>query len=274
MNGSILTLNAGSSSLKFALFEANGEAPLEQARGQVEGLDTKPRMAIKDPHGGMLEEQQWSSGEGPDSAQAALRHTLAWLEATYPRLRVVAVGHRVAHGGPEYSAPVVLDQGVITTLRQFNPLAPLHQPHNLTGVEAARAAFPQALQVACFDSAFHRAHPWVNDVFAIPKHFYDEGVRRYGFHGLSYEYVTRELTRIAPQHAAGRVAVAHLGNGASMCAIRDGHSVGSTMGFSALDGLPMGTRTGQIDPGVLLYLLQDKGMSPEELSQMLYYRSG
>ncbi len=187
MNGSILTLNAGSSSLKFALFEANGEAPLEQARGQVEGLDTKPRMAIKDPHGGMLEEQQWSSGEGPDSAQAALRHTLAWLEATYPRLRVVAVGHRVAHGGPEYSAPVVLDQGVITTLRQFNPLAPLHQPHNLTGVEAARAAFPQALQVACFDSAFHRAHPWVNDVFAIPKHFYDEGVRRYGFHGLSYD---------------------------------------------------------------------------------------
>lgn len=274
MSGSILTLNAGSSSLKFALFEADGDAPLEQARGQVEGLGANPRMVIADPHGAVLKEEEWSAEAGPQSAKEALIHVLAWFETTYPRLRVLAVGHRIVHGGPDHAAPLTLDDRVIATLKQLSPLAPLHQPHNLTGVEAARAAFPEALQVGCFDTAFHRAHPWVNDVFAIPRQLYDEGVRRYGFHGLSYEYVTRELARIAPQHAAGRVVVAHLGSGASMCAVRDGHSVGSTMGFSPLDGLPMGTRTGQIDPGVLLYLLQDKGMSPEDLSQMLYYRSG
>ncbi|MGH8626118.1 MAG: acetate/propionate family kinase [Gammaproteobacteria bacterium] len=274
MSESILTLNAGSSSLKFALFEPDGDTPLEQARGQIEGLGANARMVIADPHGAVLKEEHWSPEAGPHSAQEALIHVLAWFEATYPRLRALAVGHRIVHGGPDHAAPLALDDRVIAALKQLSPLAPLHQPHNLTGVEAARAAFPEALQVGCFDTAFHRAHPWVNDVFAIPRQLYDEGVRRYGFHGLSYEYVTRELARIAPQHAAGRVVVAHLGNGASMCAVRNGHSVGSTMGFSALDGLPMGTRTGQIDPGVLLYLLQDKGMSPDELSQMLYYQSG
>ncbi|MEO1000102.1 MAG: acetate/propionate family kinase, partial [Pseudomonadota bacterium] len=170
--------------------------------------------------------------------------------------------------------PVVLDDAVIAELSRFSPFAPLHQPHNLAGVAAARAAFPGTLQVACFDTAFHRGHPWVNDVFALPRDFYDRGVRRYGFHGLSYEFIANRLAHLAPTLHAGRVVVAHLGNGASMCAMQGGRSVGSTMGFSALDGLPMGTRCGQLDPGVILYLLSQEGMTPDEIADLLYTRSG
>ena len=274
MKTPILTLNAGSSSLKFALFSAEGKGLQAVARGQVEGLGAKPSLVIKDRDGVLLKETQWPDADGPMSAKAALQYVLAWIESTYPAIRVQAVSHRVVHGGAHYGAPVVLDDAVLSTLKHLDPLAPLHQPYNLAGVEAARAEFPEALQVACFDTAFHRAQPWVSDAFAIPRHLYDASVRRYGFHGLSYEYIMGELARIAPDNAKGCVVVAHLGNGASMCAIQEGHSVSSTMGFSALDGLPMGTRTGQIDPGVLLYLLQEKGISSAELAELLYQQSG
>jgi acetate kinase len=178
------------------------------------------------------------------------------------------------HGGTRYVAPVLVTDEVLAYLRTLVPLAPLHVPYNLAGIHAAQEAWPHVQQVACFDTAFHRAHPFVNDVFALPRHFYDEGVRRYGFHGLSYEYVTGRLQEIAPHHAAGRVVIAHLGNGASMCAIRDGHSIASSMGFTALDGLPMGTRCGQLDPGVVLYLMQEKKLSADQISDLLYRESG
>jgi len=180
----------------------------------------------------------------------------------------------VVHGGVEFAGPVILDPEVVQSLETLIPLAPLHQPHNLAGVKAAMTWFPDAVQVGCFDTAFHRGHPWVNDTFALPRALYEEGIRRYGFHGLSYEYITAELARLAPHHAAGRLVAAHLGNGASLCGIRNGRSIGSTMGFTALDGLPMGTRSGQLDPGVVLYLITEKGLSPDEVTTLLYKESG
>jgi acetate kinase len=186
---------------------------------------------------------------------------------------VVGVGHRVVHGGVEFVEPIILNDENIQHLSALIPLAPLHQPHNLAAVEAARRAFPKAIQVACFDTAFHRGHPWVNDVFAIPRPFYDEGVRRYAFHGLSYDFITTELKEQWPELLKSKVIIAHLGNGASMCAVQNGKSRGSTMGFSPLDGLPMGTRCGQLDPGVLLYLM-DKGLSAKEIGVILYEDSG
>jgi acetate kinase len=199
---------------------------------------------------------------------------LDWRQVAFADANVVGVGHRVVHGGTRYDAPVAIDDDVLCHLRGLVPLAPLHQPHNLAGIAAAQAAWPDVPQVACFDTAFHRTHPFVNDVFALPLEFFEMGVRRYGFHGLSYEYLTQRLRRIAPFHAAGRVIVAHLGNGASMCAIRDGQSIASSMGFTALDGLPMGTRCGQLDPGVVLFLMQEKGMSAEAITDLLYRESG
>ena len=178
------------------------------------------------------------------------------------------------HGGIGYNTPMIVTDEVLRNLEALVPLAPLHQPHNIAGILAAREAWPHVQQVACFDTAFHRDHPFVNDVFALPRSYYDEGVRRYGFHGLSYEYVTAKLREISPLHAAGRVVVAHLGNGASMCAIRDGHSIASSMGFTALDGLPMGTRCGQLDPGVVLYLMQEKKMTADAIADLLYRDSG
>jgi acetate kinase len=178
------------------------------------------------------------------------------------------------HGGLDFAAPIVVTDDAMARLTTLVPLAPLHQPHNLSGIAAAQAAFPGVAQVACFDTAFHRAHPFVNDAFALPRSLYEQGVRRYGFHGLSYEYITGKLAEVAPFHAKGRVVICHLGSGASMCAIRNGHSVASTMGFSALDGLPMGTRPGQLDPGVLLYLMDQMGMQPKAISDLLYKESG
>ena len=272
MAGHILTLNAGSSSIKFALFE-NGAVPVEQARGQVEGLGAKPRLIARTASGGTLSDEPLDATAITAHADA-LGAVLRFVEARFGDAVIAAVGHRVVHGGLRYAEPVVLDEAIIRDLASLRPLAPLHQPHNLSGIEAARLAFPQALQVACFDTAFHRKQPWVNDTFALPRRFYEEGVRRYGFHGLSYEYVTAELARLAPHHAAGRLVVAHLGNGASMCAIDGGQSVASTMGFSALDGLPMGTRCGQLDPGVLLYLMGERGLAAKEIEDLLYRRSG
>jgi acetate kinase len=273
MTQTLLTLNAGSSSLKFALFEiADAQADL-RASGQIEGMGSEPHFIFRSATGDILQDCHPSVEEAGDHA-AVLDHVLAVLGDYLPDAGLCAVGHRVVHGGPNYASPIQVTSELLAELQDFTQLAPLHQPHNLAGIAAAQAAFPHAIQVACFDTAFHRSHPWVNDTFALPRKYYDKGVRRYGFHGLSYEYVTRYLQSTAPQIAAGRVVVAHLGSGASMCAIRNGLSIGSTMGFSALDGLPMGTRCGQLDPGVVLYLLQHEALTPREVSDVLYKDSG
>ncbi len=271
MTQHILTLNAGSSSIKFSLFE-RGAALTELVRGQVEGLGSAPHLQAE-AGGKKLADRLLGADEARDHAEA-LGVVLEFIEQQLGKVSVAAVGHRIVHGGIDFSEPVVLDDDTIAALARLSPLAPLHQPHNLSGVRAARAAFPDAVQVACFDTAFHRAHPWVSDTYALPHEFYAQGIRRYGFHGLSYEYVSGRLREIAPMHAAGRVVITHLGNGASMCALRAGQSVGSSMGFTALDGLPMGTRCGQLDPGVVLYLMDEKGMTTRQIEDLLYRRSG
>jgi len=263
----ILTLNAGSSSIKLALF-APGDPPEPRARGAVEGIGGQARLALDIP-GAAPEDRALAAGADHRAALDALIET---VEARLSGATIAAVGHRIVHGGPDFAEPVRLDDAVLERLAALTPFAPLHQPHNLAGVRAARAAFPHAAQIGCFDTAFHRHHPWVNDTFALPREYYRRGIRRYGFHGLSYDHVARALARIAPD--ASRAVIAHLGNGASMAAIRDGRSVGSTMGLTALDGLPMGTRCGQIDPGVILYLLQGEGMAVAEVTDLLYRRSG
>jgi acetate kinase len=273
----LLTLNAGSSSLKFALFEADGRAPMPLAKGQVEALGSSPHLVLRSGAGDKLEDRLLPKEEGhvhKSSHESALQHILDTLKSHFPAMNVEAVGHRVVHGGPRYAEPLRLTPEIVAELEEFIPLAPLHQPHNLSGITAAQRAFPDAMQIACFDTAFHRTHPWVNDTFALPRGLYEKGIRRYGFHGLSYEYVAGRLGEIAPDIAAGRAVIAHLGAGASMCAIKNGRSVASTMGFSPLDGLPMGTRCGQLDPGVLLYLLDHEGMSSKEIGDMLYKKSG
>ena len=263
----VLTLNAGSSSIKFAVY-STGETPEELASGQIESLNS---------FGGVLT-LKWR-GEKTKTELGQADHVEgvgAILDALAPVLDgqgVAAIGHRVVHGGTIYDAPAVLTDAVMESLVRFVPLAPLHQPHNLAAVRAAMAAFPDAVQVGCFDTAFHRGHPWVNDTFALPRRYYEAGVRRYGFHGLSYDYISGALAELDPQ-GGGRAVVCHLGNGASMCALRDGTSVASTMGFSALDGLPMGTRCGQLDPGVLLYLMEQEGMDAKAISDLLYKESG
>ncbi|KGJ03614.1 acetate kinase [Paracoccus halophilus] len=269
MIGVILTLNAGSSSLKFALYGEDGDTPL--AQGMVDRIGgNEASLSLKDGAGNALPVADIS----PNDHTQALAVVLDNLRQAFPDTELRAIGHRVVHGGTDYAQPVLVDQTVLSKLDKLSPFAPLHQPHNLAGIRAAMEAFPGVPQIACFDTAFHRTHPWVNDAFALPRDLYDRGVRRYGFHGLSYEYITGELQASAPLIAASRVVVAHLGNGASMCAIQNGRSVASTMGFSALDGLPMGTRCGQLDPGVLLYLLDQEGMSSDAIADMLYRRSG
>ena len=269
----VVTLNAGSSSIKFALFELPDQAPRLLAAGLAEMTPAGRRLRVRDPLGRIMHEEHWDD-DGAAFHADALQRVLGGRQSVFPASGVLAVGHRVVHGGMHYDRPLQVDAAVLTDLRALVPLAPLHQPHNIAGIEAAQAAWPGVPQIACFDTAFHRAHPFVNDTFALPRRLYDEGVRRYGFHGISYEYITLRLREIAPLHAAGRVVVAHLGNGASMCAIRDGQSVASSMGFTALDGLPMGTRTGQLDPGVVLYLMQEKRMTAEQISDLLYEESG
>ena len=268
MTQAILTLNAGSSSLKLALYPLTGDRPM--ATGLVDAIGPAAVFRLKGPFG---HEIPTVAGDLSTHA-AALQTVVASLRGTHPDLTLLCIGHRVLHGGDHFSAPVTVTEDILALLDPLAAFAPLHQPHNLAGIRAAMAAFPGVPQVACFDTAFHRHHPWVNDAFALPRAFYDQGVRRYGFHGLSYDHVATRLREIAPQLAEGRVVVAHLGNGASMCALQDGRSIASTMGFTALDGLPMGTRSGQIDPGVLLYLMQHRGMSADEISDLLYRRSG
>ena len=260
----ILTLNAGSSSLKYAVYLTAAEPELLQA-GQVENIGPLARLTVKG--GGATSEI------GPADHTVAVSAILAAIDPLLDGRQVAGVGHRIVHGGKAFGAPVRLTEDILAQLTALVPLAPLHQPQNLTAVQAAQAAFPDAVQIGCFDTGFHRGHPFVNDAFALPRKFYEQGVRRYGFHGLSYDYVTGVLERDWYDLAQGRVVVAHLGNGASMCAVRDGRSIGSTMGFSALDGLPMGTRCGQLDPGVILYLM-DQGMNRDEIARMLYRESG
>lgn len=266
----LLTLNAGSSSLKIGLYAGTLEVI---ATGLVDRIGGEGTLHLRDPAGETLALPRGLAADFSDHG-AALDTVLAALDALLPGLTVAAVGHRVVHGGIFHTAPAVIDDAVLAQLAVLEPFAPLHQPHNLAGIRAARAAFPDALQVACFDTAFHRSHPFVNDTFALPRALYDKGVRRYGFHGLSYDYIAGALREQAPALAAGRVIVAHLGNGASMCALQDGRSVASTMGFSALDGLPMGTRCGQLDPGVVLYLMDQEGMDARAISDLLYRQSG
>jgi acetate kinase len=270
----ILTLNAGSSSLKFAAFGvvAGGEPDL-LASGQIEGIGATAKGAVKTASGETAELGfgQLHARVDHDAAMGAI---LDWLQKAGADSSIAAVGHRIVHGGPNYAEPVLIDNATLTKLKALIPLAPLHQPHNIAGIEAAMKAFPSIPQVACFDTAFHRAHPFIHDTYALPRAYYDEGVRRYGFHGLSYEFITKKLRTIAPQIARDDVIIAHLGNGASMCAVHDGRPVATTMGFTALDGLSMGTRCGQIDPGVVLYLMAEKKMSADAISDLLWMNAG
>jgi acetate kinase len=274
MADTILVVNAGSSSIKIALFAVEGGGALRlTARGQIDGIGTQPRLRARDAQGAALIDQKFSAADVAD-VPAALKQVGEWLSAYLGGAVPVAVGHRVVHGGPNFASPRLVDEGVLAELDRLVPLAPLHQPSSLQPIRALRARFPRTPQVVCFDTAFHRAHPEVADRYALPEGLYRDGVRRYGFHGLSYEYIARALPRVAPELAQGSVVVAHLGSGASMCALQNGRSVDSTMGFTALDGLPMGTRCGQLDPGVLLYLLGEKGWSVKEVEHLLYHEAG
>jgi acetate kinase len=274
MTGTLLVVNAGSSSIKFQLFGVRAGDRLDlELKGQMDGIGTHPHLVARDGAGGKLIDEGYEPHEVAD-VPAAMAKLQAWLVDRLGGVAPLAIGHRVVHGGPDFSTPVVVDDAILDRLDAFVPLAPLHQPNNLAPIRAIRALYPDVPQVACFDTAFHRGHPEVADRFAIPDAYYREGVRRYGFHGLSYEYIAQRLQEIDPTLAQGRVVVCHLGSGASMCAIQAGRSIDSTMGFTAVDGLPMGTRTGQLDPGVVLYLLQAKGYGAAEIERFLYHEGG
>jgi acetate kinase len=269
----VLVVNAGSSSVKFQLYGTTGAGALDRlVKGQMDGIGVRARLRASGADGKPLIDQSYSTQEVPDLPAAMLK-VGAWLRETQ-KVTLIAVGHRVVHGGPDYDRPMLVDDGVIAQLERYVPLAPLHQPNNLAPIRSIRANNPQLPQVACFDTAFHRGHPALADYYAIPDRFHAEGVRRYGFHGLSYEFIANRLPQVAPKIAGGRVIVAHLGSGASMCALSAGRSVESTMGFTALDGLPMGTRPGQLDPGVILYLVAQKGMSAAAVEKLLYHECG
>ena len=273
MSDAILVVNAGSSSIKFSLFLERGEALDLFLGGQIEGLYSAPRFKAKDAAGAVVGERRWAEGEslGHDGG---LAHLAGFLREQLGEHRLVAVGHRVVHGGSVYAAPVRLTAEIVGHLEQFIPLAPLHQPHNLKPIRLLLENQPQLPQVACFDTAFHRNQPEVAQAFALPPAITDRGVLRYGFHGLSYEYIASVLPEVDPRAAAGRSIVLHLGNGASMCAIHGGRSVASTMGFTAVDGLPMGTRSGNLDPGVVLYLMDELKMDARAIEKLLYQQSG
>jgi acetate kinase len=273
MSDAILVVNAGSSSIKFSVFLEHGEALDLLLGGQIEGLYTTPRFKAKDAVGTIVGERQWAAGE-PFGHDGAITYLAGFLREQLGEHRLAAVGHRVVHGGLDYAAPVRLTAEIAGHLEQFIPLAPLHQPHNLKPIRLLLANQPQLPQVACFDTAFHRHQPEVAQAFALPPEITERGVRRYGFHGLSYEYIASVLPQVDPCAAAGRTVVLHLGNGASMCAIHDGQSMASTMGFTAMDGLPMGTRCGNLDPGVVLYLMDELKMDARAIEKLLYQQSG
>ena len=273
MAEALVVLNAGSSSLKFSVF-LDGEPPGLLLRGQLEGLLTQPRFVAHDASGSVVGQEEWPAGTRLGH-QGAIEYLFAWGRGgVLGRHRIVAAGHRVVHGGLRFARPVLLDPEVLAALEGFVPLAPLHQPHNLAAIRAVAQHAPALPQVACFDTAFHRNQPAAAQSFALPRRYAEEGVRRYGFHGLSYEFIASVLPGTDARAAAGRTVVAHLGNGASMCALKAGRSVASTMSFTALDGLPMGTRCGALDPGVLLYLMDRHKMNARDLERLVYQQSG
>jgi len=273
MADAIVTFNAGSSSIKFSLFVESDENLSLRLSGQIEGLYTAPHFLARDPDGAVVAEERWAEGTrlGHDGG---IQHLTAFLRSQVTGYRLAAIGHRVVHGGVHFAQPVKVDAEVAARLETLIPLAPLHQPHNLAPIRTMLERAPQLPQVACFDTAFHRNQPAVAEVFALPPEITERGVRRYGFHGLSYEYIASVMPHYDAQAAAGRVIVAHLGNGASMCAIRNGQGVATTMGFTPLDGLPMGTRCGALDPGVALYLMDELKMDARAIEKLLYYSSG
>jgi acetate kinase len=269
----ILIVNAGSSSVKFQVFGIDEAGGLNRLiKGQIDGIGTRPRLKAEDNDKQPLIDREFARDK-VSTVPEAINEAGTWLRELQ-KFKLFAVGHRVVHGGPEYDQPVLVDRNVLARLERFNSLAPLHQPNNLAPIRTLLQNRPELPQVACFDTAFHRSHSALADHFAIPERLYEEGVRRYGFHGLSYEYVADRLKQVAPDVADKRVIIAHLGSGASMCALANGQSVESTMGFTALDGLPMGTRPGQLDPGVVLYLVAEKGMSALEVESLLYRECG
>jgi acetate kinase len=269
----ILVVNAGSSSVKFQVFGVDTTRKLtRRLKGQLDGIGTRPHLRASGPDGKPIVDRGYDTA-GVSTVPAALETAGAWLRDEQ-HIDLGAVGHRVVHGGPQYDRPVLINAEVLARLERYTSLAPLHQPHNLAPIRTLLARFPNLPQVACFDTAFHRGQNPIADHYAIPERFYAEGVRRYGFHGLSYEYIASRLPEMAPEAAAGHVIVAHLGSGASMCALSGSRSVESTMGFTALDGLPMGTRPGQIDPGVILYLVEQKRMSANAVQDFLYRECG
>jgi acetate kinase len=272
MDDYALVLNAGSSSLKFSVYRRpDSEGWRHEARGQIDGIGTSPRLTASDGTGTRLADERM---EGIKDGRAALDALAAWLRLRYHGARVLGVGHRVVHGGAQHAGPTVVTSEVLADLRALVPLAPLHQPYNLAAIDAVLERLPGVPQVACFDTSFHRGQPAVAEVVPLPREICRNGVQRYGFHGLSYEYIASVLPKLAPEIAHGRVIVAHLGSGASLCAMRDRKSVDSTLGFTALDGLCMGTRPGSVDPGVIFYLFQGLGLSVKEVETILYKKSG
>jgi acetate kinase len=270
----LLTLNAGSSSIKFGIFDTRDNKLIEepQIRGNLSDLDGKATFAAAGP-----DVRTGSVNFQPDLVsdhETAWKFLLGWLEEALNGAEVIGAGHRIVHGGPKYSAPVKLTEETVRQLAAFTSLAPGHQPHNLAGVMAIARCCPLAKQVACFDTAFHRTQPRIEEMFALPRNLREDGVIRYGFHGLSYEYIAAALGDVLGEYPQRRVIAAHLGAGASMCAIADGKSVATTMGFTALDGLPMATRCGSLDPGVVLHLIHEKRMSVDEVANCLYKESG
>jgi acetate kinase len=270
----IIVLNAGSSSLKFTIYSAHGERPAALYDGQIEGIGTESRFKVKDGAGKVVEDKKWPPAS-PLDHEGAIDALFAWgRDVLKSSDRIVAVGHRVVHGGLDYTKPVVVNDQVLTDLEKFVPLAPLHQPHNLAPIRIMAKRNPDIPQVACFDTSFHTTIPSVAQAFALPRKFSEQGVRRYGFHGLSYEYISTVLPRVDPEAAKGRTVVAHLGNGASMCAMLRLKSTACTLGFTAVEGLVMGTRCGTLDPGVMLYLMDECGMTSRDLEKLIYKESG
>jgi acetate kinase len=274
MEGAIIVADAGSSSIKFTAYAVRDEQePASLLNGQIEGIGTMPHLVVRDAGGGTITERTWSRGEKADH-EALLGYLIDWLRNQPGNAKLLAVGHRVVHGGTAFAGPELISDAVLDRLQSLCPLAPLHQPRNLAAIRAIATVAPWLRQVACFDTAFHHSLPCVAQRFGLPRDLHDAGIRRYGFHGLSCDYIASTLRERDPDVARGRVIVAHLGPDASLCAMRDGKSIDTTMGFTLLDGLPMGTRCGVLDPGVVLYLQRERGMSVDAIEKLLHQQSG
>lgn len=274
MKEAILVINAGSSSIKFSSFVGTNGDFHQEFRGQIEGIGVHPTFVAKNETGSVLEKKDWQNSSEINH-EFLMKYLLNWLNGNLKGAHIKAAGHRVVHGGSQFAAPMLITDQILMELDKLVPLAPLHQPHNLSAIRALKKAFPDLPQVACFDTAFHRTNPAVLQHFFIPRELEEkDGVKRYGFHGLSYEYIAKSLKTLAPEVADKRVIVAHLGSGSSMCAIQNGKSVSTSMGLTALDGLPMGTRPGNLDAGVVLYLMREKKMDADALENLFYKKSG